>query len=108
MPETTKNAHDDQTNTTRKDGARQPESLDGARSRFARLLRSRIAEAERVLTALRTELAAVTAGTTAGTKRTTTCATCGKKGHTRRGCPQRAAVKPEKPAKNAATASVLA
>lgn len=74
---------------TRRTGAdRKPESLDGARTRFARLLRARIVDKERELAALRAELSALGGEKPAASVRTVTCAVCGRPGHTKRTCPQ--------------------
>lgn len=74
--------------STRVESGRQPESLDGARSRFAKLLRARIAETERTLAMLRAELTSI--GDTerkARPRRPVSCAGCGQAGHTKRTCP---------------------
>lgn len=73
--------------STRVESGRQPESLDGARSRFAKLLRTRIAETERTLAMLRAELASI-GGTErkARPRQPTSCAGCGQTGHTKRTC----------------------
>lgn len=73
---------------------RKPETLENARVRFAKLLRARIAEAERELEALRVELASL--GENPVARRTQTCSLCGEMGHTKRTCPERGRKKAEK------------
>lgn len=68
----------------RTDSGRRPESLDGARSRFAKLLRARTSETERALAALRAELSSVGGSNKSAARRTVSCAVCGKSRHTKR------------------------
>ena len=79
--------------STRAESGRQPESLDGARSRFAKLLRTRIAETERTLAMLRAELTALGGEKPATPTRRRICAVCSQAGHTKRTCPQAAGAK---------------
>ncbi len=87
MLDTTESSSVDRTITRRTGADRKPESLDGARTRFARLLRTRIAEKERELAALRGELIALGGEKPAATRRRI-CAVCSQAGHTKRTCPQ--------------------
>lgn len=79
----------DSTVKRRTDSGRKPESLDGARSRFAKLLRVRIAETEHTLVALRAELASLGGNDRPAARRTMNCAVCGQSGHSKRTCPER-------------------
>lgn len=88
MLNTTENSSVDRTITRRTGADRKPESLDGARTRFARLLRARIADKERELAVLRTELTALGGEKPAASTRRRICAVCSQAGHTKRTCPQ--------------------
>lgn len=95
MLKTTENSNTENALTRHPGTGRKPESLDGARSRFAKLLRVRIAETERALAVLRAELASLGGNDRPTSRRTVSCAWCGNAGHTKRTCPERggAAVK---------------
>lgn len=84
----TENSSVEKTVARRTGADRKPESLDGARTRFARLLRARIAEKERELAGLRAELTALGGEKPATATRRRICAICSQEGHTRRTCPQ--------------------
>jgi hypothetical protein len=88
MLKSTEDPNVDITAKRRVDAGRKPESLDGARLRFAKLLRARIAETERTLVLLRAELASVGGNDRPAARRTMNCAVCGQSGHTKRTCPQ--------------------
>lgn len=84
----TENSSVEKTVARRTGPDRKPESLDGARTRFARLLRARIAEKERELAVLRDELSALGGEKPAASARRRICGLCSQAGHTKRTCPQ--------------------
>ena len=88
MLKSTEDSSVDVTARRRADAGRRPESLDGARSRFAKLLRVRIADKERELALLRGELSALGGEKPAASTHRRSCAVCGQAGHTKRTCPQ--------------------
>ncbi len=77
--------------------ARKSDSLEKARGDFAKLLRARIAERERELESLRAELSSI-GGAPPTARKPHVCSGCGKPGHTRRTCSERAGTPHAQPA----------